>query len=46
MSGYGGQQVAIDVETSTLVVINSIHYNNGRYNYNYRKLLIEPFKKK
>jgi hypothetical protein len=46
MSGYGGQQIAVDVETSTLVVINSIHYNNGRYNYNYRKLLIEPFKKK
>jgi len=46
MHGYAGQVVMVDVETSTIVVLNSLHYNNTRYKYNVKKLLVEPFKKK
>jgi CubicO group peptidase (beta-lactamase class C family) len=46
MSGWGGQAIAIGVETSTIVVINSIHYNHDRYQYSHGKLLVKPFKKK
>ena len=45
MSGYGGQAILIDVENSRIVVVNSIHYNNTKYKYNVKKLLINPIKK-
>ena len=45
MSGYGGQAILIDVENSRIVVVNSIHYNNTKYKYNVKKLLIDPIKK-
>ena len=34
----------IDVENSRIVVINSIHYNDSKYKYNVKKLLIDPIK--
>ena len=43
--GYGGNAILIDVEKSRIVVLNSLHYNNKRYKYNVKKLLIDPIKK-
>ena len=45
MGGFAGQAILIDMENSRIVVINSIHYNNGRYKYDVKKLLINPIKK-
>ena len=45
MGGYGGNMIIIDVENSRILVVNSLHYNNGKYKYNYKKLLHDPFKK-
>jgi hypothetical protein len=45
MGGYGGNAILIDVENSRIVVLNSLHYNNGKYKYNVKKLLINPIKK-
>ncbi len=45
LGGRGGNAILIDVENSRIVVINSIQYNNGKYKYNVRKLLIDPIKK-
>jgi hypothetical protein len=45
MGGYGGQAILIDVENSRIVVLNSLHFNNGKYKYNVKKLLINPIKK-
>ena len=43
--GYGGNAILIDVEKSRIVVLNSLHYNNKRFKYNHKKLLIDPIKK-
>ncbi len=43
--GYGGNAILIDVENSRIVVVNSIHYNNKKFKYNVKKLLIDPIKK-
>ena len=45
MGGYGGQAILIDMENSRIVVLNSLHYNNTKYKYNHKKLLINPIKK-
>ena len=45
MGGYGGQAILIDVEKSRIVVLNSLHYNNKRFKYSVKKLLINPIKK-
>ena len=45
MGGYGGQAILIDVENSRIIVLNSLHYNDGKYKYNVKKLLINPIKK-
>ncbi len=45
MSGYGGNAILIDVENSRIVVVNSVHYNNNKFKYNVKKLLIDPIKK-
>jgi hypothetical protein len=45
MGGYGGQAILIDVEKSRIVVLNSLHYNNKRFKYSVKKLLIDPIKK-
>ena len=45
MGGYGGQAILIDMENSRIVVLNSLHYNNTKYKYNVKKLLIDPIKK-
>ena len=42
--GRSGQAILIDMENSRIIVLNSIHYNNGRYKYNVKKLLINPIK--
>ena len=39
MNGYGGQSILIDMENSRIVVLNSLHYNNGKFKYNRKKLL-------
>ena len=44
MGGYGGQAILIDMENSRIVVLNSLHYNNDKYRYNFKKLLIDPIK--
>ena len=44
MSGYGGNFIAIDMENSRILVVNSLHYNNKKYKYNHKKLLYDPFK--
>ena len=45
MGGYGGNAILIDVENSRIVVLNSLHYNNTKYKYNHKKLLLDPIKK-
>ena len=42
--GRSGQAILIDMENSRIIVLNSIHYNNKRYKYNVKKLLINPIK--
>ena len=42
--GYGGNAILIDVEKSRIVVLNSLHYNNKKFKYNHKKLLIDPIK--
>ena len=42
--GYGGNAILIDVEKSRIVVLNSLHYNNKRFKYSVKKLLIDPIK--
>lgn len=44
MGGYGGRAILIDMENSRIVVLNSLHYNNERFKYNHKKLLIDPIK--
>ena len=44
MGGRGGRAILIDMENSRIVVLNSIHYNNTKYKYNHKKLLIDPIK--
>ena len=44
MSGFLGQHIAIDMENSRIVVVNSVHYNHSKYKYNHKKLLINPIK--
>jgi len=45
MGGYGGQAILIDMENSRIVVLNSLHYNNSKFKYSVKKLLIDPIKK-
>ena len=45
LGGFGGQAILIDMENSRIVVLNSLHYNNDRFKYNVKKLLIDPIKK-
>ena len=40
----GGKAILIDVEDSRIVVVNTIHYNNDRFKYDHKKLLINPIK--
>ena len=44
MGGYGGRAILIDMENSRIVVLNSLHYNNDKFKYNHKKLLIDPIK--
>ena len=44
MGGYGGNAILIDVENSRIVVLNSMHYNNEKFKYSHKKLLIDPIK--
>jgi len=44
LGGYGGQAILIDMENSRIVVLNSVHYNNDKYKYNAKKLLLDPIK--
>jgi len=45
MGGFGGQAILIDMDNSRIVIINSAHYNNKKYKYDHKKLLIDPIKK-
>ena len=45
MGGYGGNAILIDVENSRIVVLNSMHYNNEKFKYSHKKLLLDPIKK-
>ena len=44
LGGFGGQAILIDVENSRIVVLNSLHYNNKKFRYNVKKLLLDPIK--
>ena len=44
MNGYGGNVILIDMENSRILVVNSLHYNNKKYKYDHKKLLLDPFK--
>ena len=45
MGGYGGKAILIDVEDSRIVILHSQHFNNKKFKYSVRKLLIDPIKK-
>ena len=44
MNGYGGNVILIDMENSRILVVNSLHYNNKKYKYNHKKLILDPIK--
>tara|TARA_B110000977_G_scaffold170605_1_gene221476 strand:- start:66 stop:1325 length:1260 start_codon:yes stop_codon:yes gene_type:complete len=44
MGGRSGQAILIDMENSRIIVLNSIHYNNDKFRFNEKKLLINPIK--
>ena len=44
MGGYGGNMILIDVENSRILILNSLHYNNTKYKYNHKKLILDLFK--
>jgi len=44
MGGYGGNMILIDVENSRILIINSLHYNDSKYKYNHKKLILDPIK--
>ena len=47
MSGYGGNSILIDPQTSTITVINSLHYRSktgSKFRYNEKLLSIDPIK--
>ena len=44
MNGYGGNSILIDIEKSRILVVNSLHYNNGKFKYNHKKLLYDVIK--
>ena len=33
------------MENSRILVVNSLHYNNGKFKYNHKKLLFDVIKK-
>ena len=45
MGGYGGQQILIDVENSRIVIVNTIHINRKKYDYNWKKMVYDIIKK-
>ena len=45
MGGRSGQAILIDMEDSRIIVINSIHFNEDRYKFSVKALLINPIKK-
>ena len=44
LGGHGGQQILIDVENSRIVVLNTIHVNRKKYNYNWKKMVYNIIK--
>jgi len=44
MGGYGGQQILIDMEKSRIVIVNTIHINRERYDYNWKKMVYRIIK--
>jgi hypothetical protein len=47
MSGYGGVSILIAPETSTITVINSLHYSSkkgSKFRYDEKLLSINPIK--
>ena len=44
MGGYGGQQILIDMEKSRIVIVNTIHMNRKRYDYNWKKMVYNIIK--
>ncbi len=45
MGGYGGKAILINVEDSRIVILHSQHFNNKKFKYSVKKLLIDPIKK-
>ena len=44
MGGRSGQAILVDMDSSRIIVLNSIHYNNDKYRFNEKKLLTNPIK--
>jgi CubicO group peptidase (beta-lactamase class C family) len=44
MGGRSGQAILVDMDSSRIIVLNSIHYNNDKYRFNEIKLLTNPIK--
>lgn len=44
MGGRSGQAILVDMDSSRIIVLNSIHYNNDRFRFNEKKLLTNPIK--
>ena len=44
MGGHSGQAILVDMDSSRIIVLNSIHYNNDRFRFNEKKLLTNPIK--
>ena len=41
----GGKAILINVEDSRIVILHSQHFNNKKFKYSVKKLLIDPIKK-
>lgn len=44
IGGRSGQAILVDMDSSRIIVLNSIHYNNDKYRFNEIKLLTNPIK--
>ena len=46
LGGAGGQAILISPEDRRIVALHSIHFNNGDFRYDFKGLLLDPFRRR